>query len=123
MPRPVEDRSDVGGAAQFNGPVPLSAPTDPSRFPLLTDPSRFPLPPLSAPPSRFPLPAFRSQAVLDEVMRGEPDDPAVSLVPKAVADWMRVIESNPPTPFRGPAVGFQPARLGAGGTPLAGSLP
>ena len=27
MPRPVEDRSDVGGAAQFNniGPVPLSA--------------------------------------------------------------------------------------------------
>ena len=34
------------------------------------------------------------QAVLDEVMRGEPDDPAVSLVPKAVADWMRVI----PTP-------------------------
>ena len=62
------------------------------------------------------------QAVLDEVMRGEPDDPAVSLVPKAVADWMRVIESNPPTPFRGPAAGFQPARLGAGGTPLAGSL-
>jgi len=35
------------------------------------------------------------QAVLDEVMRGEPDDPAVSLVPKAVADWMRVI----PTPL------------------------
>ena len=37
MPRPGEDRSDVGGAAQFNniGPVPLSAsqPTDPSRFP------------------------------------------------------------------------------------------
>ena len=29
------------------------------------------------------------QAVLDKVMRGEPDDPAVSLVPKAVADWMR----------------------------------
>ena len=28
MPRPVEDRSDVGGAAQFNniGPVPLSVP-------------------------------------------------------------------------------------------------
>ncbi len=28
MPRPVEDRSDVGGAAQFNniGPVPLSGP-------------------------------------------------------------------------------------------------
>ncbi|MGO8899262.1 MAG: hypothetical protein ACLQU5_13090, partial [Isosphaeraceae bacterium] len=63
------------------------------------------------------------QAVLDEVMRGEPDDPAVSLVPEAVADWMRVIESNQPTPFRGPAAGFQPARLGAGGTPLAGSLP
>jgi hypothetical protein len=63
------------------------------------------------------------QAVLDEVMRGEPDDPAVFLVPEAVADWMRVIESNPPTPFRGPAAGFQPARLGAGGTPFAGSLP
>ena len=60
------------------------------------------------------------QAVLDEVMRGEPDDPAVSLVPKAVADWMRVIESNPPVRA---TAGFQPARLGAGGTPLAGSLP
>jgi len=35
-----------------------------------------------------------------------------------VADWMRVIESNPPQ-----TAGFQPARLGAGGTPLAGSLP
>ena len=35
------------------------------------------------------------QAVLDEVMRGEPDDPAVSLVPKAVADWMRVIPTPP----------------------------
>jgi len=35
------------------------------------------------------------QAVLDEVMRGEPDDLAVSLVPEAVADWMRVI----PTPL------------------------
>ena len=34
-----------------------------------------------------------------------------------------MIESNPPTPFRGPAARFQPARLGAGGTPLAGSLP
>ena len=33
MPRPGEDRSDVGGAAQFNniGPVPLSR--FPSRFP------------------------------------------------------------------------------------------
>ena len=43
MPRPVEDRSDVGGAAQFNniGPVPLSPISDPdlSRFP---QPSRFP---------------------------------------------------------------------------------
>ena len=35
------------------------------------------------------------QAVLDEVMRGEPDDPAVSLVPEAVADWMRVIPRPP----------------------------
>ncbi len=35
------------------------------------------------------------QAVLDEVMRGEPDDPAVSLVPEAVADWMRVIPTPP----------------------------
>ena len=34
------------------------------------------------------------QAVLDEVMRGEPDDPAVSLVPEAVADWMRVIPTS-----------------------------
>jgi hypothetical protein len=29
------------------------------------------------------------QAVLDEVI-GEPDDPAVSLVPLAVGDWLRV---------------------------------
>jgi predicted nucleic acid-binding protein len=35
------------------------------------------------------------QSVLDEVMRGEPDDPAVSLVPEAVADWMRVIPTPP----------------------------
>jgi len=34
------------------------------------------------------------QAVLDEVMRGKPDDPAVSLVPEAIADWLFVI----PTP-------------------------
>ena len=34
------------------------------------------------------------QAVLDEVMRGEPDDPAVSLVPEAVADWMRVMTAS-----------------------------
>ena len=44
MPRPGEDRSDVGGAAQFNniGPVPLS-----SRFllrPAFCFPSRFLLP-------------------------------------------------------------------------------
>ena len=34
MPRPGEDRSDVGGAAQFNniGPVPLSASIGPVRF-------------------------------------------------------------------------------------------
>src|SRR5271166_6382316 len=38
MPRPGEDRSDVGGAAQFNniGPVPLS----PSRFNIRGDPRR-----------------------------------------------------------------------------------
>ena len=47
MPRPVEDRSDVGGAAQFTniGPVPLSrsgpVPLSRSAFPL---PSRFPAP-------------------------------------------------------------------------------
>jgi hypothetical protein len=35
-----------------------------------------------------------SRAVLDEVMMGDPDDPAVSLVPAAVGDWLRVI----PTP-------------------------
>jgi hypothetical protein len=34
------------------------------------------------------------QAVLDEVMRGDPADPAVSLVPKARGDWLAVI----PTP-------------------------
>ena len=64
MPRPGEDRSDVGGAAQFNniGPVPLSAfrfPLSAFRFPLSA--FRFPLSafrfPLSA--FRFPLSAFR----------------------------------------------------------------
>ena len=33
-------------------------------------------------------------AVFDEVMCGEPDDPAVSPVPLAVSDWLRVV----PTP-------------------------
>ena len=53
MPRPVEDRSDVGGAAQFNniGPVPLS----PSR-PAFPGPSRFPLSvPLSPSRPAFPV--------------------------------------------------------------------
>ena len=44
MPRPGEDRSDVGGAAQFNniGPVPLSptVPLSPSN--IGPGPSRFP---------------------------------------------------------------------------------
>ena len=59
MPRPGEDRSDVGGAAQFNniGPVPLSAFCPAFRFPLSAFAFRFV--PLSA-LSRFPLcPAFR----------------------------------------------------------------
>jgi predicted nucleic acid-binding protein len=34
------------------------------------------------------------RSVLDEVMRGESDDPAVGLLPAIVADWLRVI----PTP-------------------------
>jgi predicted nucleic acid-binding protein len=36
-------------------------------------------------------------AVLDEVMRGEPNDRAVSLLPEAVDDWLRVIPT-PPVP-------------------------
>ena len=49
MPRPVEDRSNVGGAAQFNniGPVPLSIPGPvPLSIPSLTISglSRFPIP-------------------------------------------------------------------------------
>ena len=57
MPRPGEDRSDVGGAAQFNniGPVPLSPA---AAFPR----ARFPRAPLSPAPAfpraRFPPPAF-----------------------------------------------------------------
>jgi predicted nucleic acid-binding protein len=35
------------------------------------------------------------QAVLDEVMRGEPYDTAVSLVPKAVTDWLFVVPTPP----------------------------
>jgi predicted nucleic acid-binding protein len=34
------------------------------------------------------------RAVLDEVLKGKPEDPAVTLVPQAAADWLRV----PPTP-------------------------
>jgi predicted nucleic acid-binding protein len=48
------------------------------------------------------------QAVLDEVMRGELDDPAVALVPVAVDDWLRVI----PTPPVHPSI--QPRRLDPG---------
>ena len=77
MPRPGEDRSDVGGTAQFNniGPVPLPASASRFRFPLPLPASasrfRFPLPlpasasasrfrfPLPLPASRFPLPASR----------------------------------------------------------------
>ena len=58
------------------------------------------------------------QAVLDEVMRGEPDDPAVSLVPKAVADWMRVIESNPPQNRR-----VSTRAVKRGGNPACGVAP
>ena len=58
MPRPGEDRSDVGGAAQFNniGPVPLSpAPAFPRRFPRAAFPrARFP--PRRFPRARFPAP-------------------------------------------------------------------
>jgi predicted nucleic acid-binding protein len=37
------------------------------------------------------------RAVLDEVLRGKPEDPAVTLVPQAVADWLRVLPT-PPVP-------------------------
>ena len=35
------------------------------------------------------------QAVLDEIMRGEPNDPAVSLLPEVLGDWIRVIPTPP----------------------------
>ena len=35
------------------------------------------------------------RAVLDEVMMGEADDPAVSQVPLAIADWLAVIPTPP----------------------------
>ncbi len=50
------------------------------------------------------------QIVLEEVMRGEPDDPAVSLVPGAVAEWLSVI----PTPRVHPALdlgGLDPGEI------------
>ena len=37
------------------------------------------------------------RAVLDEVLRGTPEDPAVTLVPQAAADWLRVLPT-PPVP-------------------------
>ena len=40
------------------------------------------------------------QAVLDEVMRGEAGDPAVSLVPTVIGDWLGVI----PTPLVHPSI-------------------
>jgi hypothetical protein len=61
MPRPVEDRSDVGGAAQFNniGPVPLSRLPNIVSVPLniVSDPSRFPI----SDPSRFAFPQYRTR--------------------------------------------------------------
>ena len=38
------------------------------------------------------------QAVLDEVMRGDLGDPALSLVPQAVSDWLRVVPTPPVHP-------------------------
>lgn len=35
------------------------------------------------------------KAVFDEVMRGDPDDHAILLLPEAVADWLIVIPPNP----------------------------
>lgn len=40
------------------------------------------------------------QAVLDEVMAGELGDPALTLVPEAVSDWLRVV----PTPQVHPSI-------------------
>ena len=37
------------------------------------------------------------RAVLDEVLKGKPEDPAVTLVPQAAADWLRVLPT-PPVP-------------------------
>ena len=70
MPRPGEDRSDVGGAAQFNniGPVPLS----PSRFPAIPVTSRFPVNNIGP----VPLSLTRFLPL---------DDQVVGLVPEAVA--------------------------------------
>ena len=47
------------------------------------------------------------RAVLDEVMSGEPDDPAVSLVPLAVGDWLAWFP-------RRPHVSIQAGRLDPG---------
>jgi predicted nucleic acid-binding protein len=38
------------------------------------------------------------QAVLDEVMAGELGDPALTLVPEAVSDWLRVVPTPPVHP-------------------------
>ena len=41
------------------------------------------------------------RAVLDEVLKGKPEDPAVTLVPQAPADWLRVLPTPPiPGVFR-----------------------
>ena len=55
MPRPGEDRSDVGGAAQFNniGPVPLSAPVALSAPPAFRSPSPLSYKGESPPPGRY----------------------------------------------------------------------
>jgi predicted nucleic acid-binding protein len=46
---------------------------------------------------RLDIDVVTPRAVLDEVLRGKPGDPAVTLVPEAVADWLRVV-STPPAP-------------------------
>lgn len=50
------------------------------------------------------------QVVLDEVMRGEPNDPAVSLLPEVLGDWLRVIPT-PPVSVRLELSGLDPGEI------------
>ena len=61
---------------------PLIVLSEPGRLDLLREP-------------RPDIEVVTPRAVLDEILKGKPEDPAVTLVPQAAADWLRVLPTPP----------------------------